>query len=128
MTEKNTELECQLQEKEKILENERTKCDEMIADYEKKIAVANQERETNEEEIKKLEEEKEANEEKMKKDYEEKISELKGNISKHELVYKETETKLKEDIANLELEKNQLEEEKNNKMENQQGNFEILSE
>lgn len=106
MTEKSNDLEAQIELKEKALETERVKCDEMIAEYEKKIAEANLERESNEEEIKNLELAQDESEAKLKSEYEEKIAELKANISKNELVYKDTEEKLKEMIikANNDLE------------------------
>lgn len=107
MQEKNIDLESLLIDKDKRLENEKAKSEEMIIDYEKQLAELKLRRENTEEEIKSIEEEENENEQKIKMDFEQRLSELKSTKSKNAIIFKESEQNLTMMIskANSDLEK-----------------------
>lgn len=105
---KNNSLSEELFEKDKQLENEQLKSQQIMAEYEKKIRLANDEHETIEEKAKKAQE----NEQQMltdcKANYETLIAETKADFSKKELITKnnidkltEQTNKTNEDLKNL---------------------------
>lgn len=98
LTEKKDDLELDIQNKEKALQNERKRCDDMIAEYEQKINEASQTRDAKEDEIKRLEEAHEESQQQLQFEYQDKISEIQATISQNKVIYSETEQKLREDL------------------------------
>ena len=108
---KNNELSAELLEKDKILENEKNKSINLVNEYEKRLQSANEEHNTIEEKAAEIQAEENNNIEELKKNYELRISQLRADFSKNELLNKAEIDKLnlltektKSDINNLKIE------------------------
>ena len=118
---KNNELSAELLEKDKILENEKTKSINLVNEYEKKLKSVTDDHTYMEEKANEIQNEENKNIEDLRKNYEQQISELKANFSKDELIIKTNIEKLgnlisktNTDINNIKLDheksKNKLDE------------------